>query len=84
MLPVEIHQNPQGRLISAVQGVHYGCNKKMLPVETHQNPQGRLISAVQGVHHGCNKKMLPVEGKYFSLVLLGCQMGQPITVRCTH
>ena len=28
ILSVEIHQNPQGRLISAVQDVHHGCNKK--------------------------------------------------------
>ena len=48
----------------------------------HQIFQARQISAVQGLHHGCNKTMLPVECKYFSLVLLGCQMGQPITVRC--
>ena len=32
---------------------------------------------VQGVHHDCNKKVLPADGKYFSLVLLACQIDAP-------
>ena len=49
----------------------------MLPVEIHQNAQGRRMFPVQGVHHGCNKKVLPADGKYFSLVLLACQIDAP-------
>ena len=49
----------------------------MLPVEIHQNAQGRRMFPVQGVHRSCNKKVLPADGKYFSLVLLACQIDAP-------